>query len=108
MRLQEEGYIGFVTVTLLKDTKDCLFGVDIKLGNNYTTSITPLLKTLTRRREFTSETVNITSLPTIPTETPPGEAGSPNKYLVIPHLLFTDLDEEVKARRLRRPWRSAG
>jgi hypothetical protein len=104
--LEESRYFGHINITLCKGAGNRLFGIDIKLHQTYSSSMIPFIKMIEEKRAYyQEEAASIHNLPTKRVVTKSDEQLSQYElvfqnynYLVIPNLIFTDIEEEVKAK----------
>lgn len=110
-QLDSSNYVGNINITVCKGANNRLYGIDIKLHQTYASSMIDFIGMIEERRAYHHQ--EAPSINSLPTKRPlPSEIASLPEltlhnytYLVIPHLVFTDIEEEVKAKLIEEMMR---
>ncbi len=109
--LEQGNYLGHINATFCKASNGHYYGIDLKLHQTYSSSVVSFIRLLEEKRVIShEEATNVNRLPTKRVPNLPGFSGhsapiatldiplQSYSYLVIPNLVFTDVEEEMKAR----------
>ena len=103
--LDLSNHLGIINVTICRDNQGKVYGIDVKPYQTYTSSLVSFISMMEEKRRFTHEqAINVNKLPTRRVEDDAKESIKNqlnfvnHSYLSIPNLVFTDVDEEVKAK----------